>query len=116
MRQFTLLVLCCTLAAALDPLLFPYRIEQSFNNASCAILPKSSHGVPHWLNGYFVRQACGAFGDQTKPQTQPPSKIDHLFDCLGMVATFSLDKGVVQFSNKMYNTHAYKVGAVKSLY
>lgn len=107
MHLLATLVLCFVGVHAISVTdLFPYRIERTWSNASCVV---KSGRVPSWLNGYFVRQTCGAFGNQAKPQTQPPTKIEHLFDCLGMVTTYNFRAGHANFSNRLYDTHAYKV-------
>ena len=50
------------------------------------------------ISGYFVRQTCGSFGDLEGRVHL--TWIEHLFDCIGMVASYSLHEGQAVYSAK----------------
>eukprot|EP01126_Amoeba_proteus_P066081 TRINITY_DN94_c0_g2_i1.p1 TRINITY_DN94_c0_g2~~TRINITY_DN94_c0_g2_i1.p1 ORF type:complete len:546 (-),score=95.04 TRINITY_DN94_c0_g2_i1:52-1689(-) len=96
---------CLSLAGKPTVDAFPYFVRPSFMNAET----KVTGYIPNWLGGNFLRQSCGAFGDVSSPQTTPPTKVEHLFDCLGMAVSYNFNEGLVSYSNEFYINHVYKV-------
>ncbi|ELT96834.1 hypothetical protein CAPTEDRAFT_203197 [Capitella teleta] len=60
--------------------------------------------VPGWLDGSFIRNACGAFGDINDDSTEDITRISHLFDCIDMGSSYSFKDGKTTFYNKYYDT------------
>ena len=51
------------------------------------------------LVGDFVRQACGSLGDLSDG-AEPLTYIEHLFDCVSMIAAYTISSGNVTYSTK----------------
>ncbi|WAR11686.1 NINAB-like protein [Mya arenaria] len=60
--------------------------------------------VPTWLEGNFVRHACGSFGHTESRDKNLPNYIGHLFDCMEIGQKFRIQNGTVTFTNKWYDT------------
>ncbi|XP_070533680.1 beta,beta-carotene 15,15'-dioxygenase-like [Ptychodera flava] len=67
---------------------------------------KTKGSIPKWLNGYFLHQSCGSFGNNS---SDPGSKILHIFDCIGSVTSFDFNKGRVDYSHRFYRTRPFKI-------
>ena len=52
-----------------------------------------------YFAGDFVRQACGSWGD-LRQGAEPLTYIEHLFDCVSMVAAYTIESGQVTYSTK----------------
>ena len=50
--------------------------------------------------GDFVRQACGSWGD-LRQGAEPLTYIEHLFDCVSMIASYTIENGEVTYSTKL---------------
>lgn len=54
--------------------------------------------IPAWIEGYFLRQSCGTFGNQSN--TEIGAAITHTFDGLGTVMSFKIGEGLAEFGAK----------------
>lgn len=58
-----------------------------------------SQNVPTWLDGYLLAQVGGSYGNQTDG---PGSKVTHMFDAIGGVASLAFKNGEVYFSGSHF--------------
>lgn len=63
-----------------------------------------SGSIPAWLQGNFMRHACGVFGETDHMNHTLPNYIGHLFDCLEIGNKFRVQNGKVTFTNRWYDT------------
>lgn len=93
------LVLCCLSTGILSIKSINNLADFGFPNAwdgdKFHNFPCPSETVPRWLDGHFMIQVCGSYGDRKGPSG---SKVTHMFDAIGAVISLELKNGEVKFS------------------
>ncbi|CAH1781439.1 unnamed protein product [Owenia fusiformis] len=75
-----------------------------FTNAS---VTKVSGEFPDWINGRFIRQIGGSFGDLDSPN--PMERIEHWFDGVGGAGMYHINGGDIKFTNRFYDSRGYNI-------
>merc|ERR1719348_1234824 len=64
--------------------------------------------VPDWIDGSFVRHACGAYGE-IGSTSKMVNRVTHVFDCIPMGQSYSFHRGTVTFSHQFYDSNIVEV-------
>jgi len=64
--------------------------------------------APEWIDGSFVRHACGAYGE-TGSDSDMVNYVSHVFDCIPMGQSYSFHEGRVTFSHQFYESNMVEI-------